>query len=112
MTITGLRIELAKGQDETLRFNVAGAAGATAATFFVAFQPSTASEMRDLEVDSAGGAIILTADGVDLIANVTLTAAQTESLPVGYRTFELWVTKGQHKPASTGTVIVLDSLRN
>lgn len=113
MTITGRRLTLYQGQDETIRFAVSGAAGATAAAFYVAVSSGAPADLHDLDLTTSGGDVTLTDAGADLQVDVRLTGAQTEALPLGFRVFELWVTKGgQTKPASIGVLMVTPSLRN
>ena len=66
MTITGRRLTLYQGQDETIRFAVSGAAGATAAAFYVAVSSGAPADLHDLDLTTSGGDVTLTDAGADL----------------------------------------------
>src|SRR3954470_17151302 len=99
MALTGRDFSLWQGQDEVVRVLVAGGAGASAASFYVAADETTVSANRDLVMTSGTPDVILTVIGPDLQVDIRLTALLTESIPTGLRRFELWIVKsGQAKP--------------
>ncbi len=106
-------LKVRRGQDLTVRFLCTGAAGASAATWYVA--PLSSSAVGDrVTWDSGGNGITMLTVGQVLQVDVTLTRAQTEALSVGRLFHQLWVVDGvgNHVPNAEGTLTVADSLRN
>lgn len=109
IAIGGARFELYHGQDETIRFLIAGATGAVSASLFIGRGPTTLAADRDMVLTSGAG-LTLSNLGLDLQIDAIFTNV-AETLPTGYRHWEMWVTKGGHpKPVRTGVVLVHPSL--
>lgn len=109
----GQNVKVRRGQDLILRFLCSGAAGASAATWYVAPRDSSAAGDR-LTWDSDGNGVAMLTVGQDLQVDVTLTRVQTEGFSVGRLFHQLWLIDGvgNHVPNAEGTLTVADSLRN
>lgn len=112
---TGQDIEIRKSEDAILAFTVPGQAAIQVARWFTAPQRESLPDEHVLDLDTEDeGGVTLSADGDDLIVEVTLTNEQTEAFPVGELHHELWLedVQGRRIPVAEGRIAVLDSLRN
>lgn len=112
--IAGATLSIRRGTSPTHTFaikNRDGTAknlvGATEITFAVA--ESRDAEIRDLQVLLGAGT---SHDGESGIVTLVLTATQTESLPIGMRWCELWITDsiGRRDVVGEGWCPVYDTL--
>ena len=113
--INGDRLTLRRGTSPTLIFAVVEAGtttpksliGATEVSLAIGAKNSAAA--RTLLITLEEG---ITHDGAGGLVTVTLTAAQTEALPVGTSWAELWITDstGQRDLAGAGACAVVDTL--
>lgn len=112
MTETRQDFEIRRGEGLTFPVAIPGEATATQAWWYVAEDRRTATADRDLVLQTGGSGIVLSPSGADLTALVSISAVQSEALPVGPRHHELWIqTTDGPRCVAEGTVSVLDSLR-
>jgi hypothetical protein len=113
---TGQDVEAYRGQPVSYVYHVPGGGGSTQAAWYCARSPQDPPAAVLLSLDEASGISMLTTDA-DLDVTVTLTAAQTDSLPgVGMALLhtELWLTPlpgSDPVPVATGTMTLKDSVR-
>ena len=112
MTETGQDFTIRRGEGLTFPVAIPGEAGATQAWWYVAEDRRAAVADRDLVLQTGGSGIVLSSSGPDVTALVSISAEQSEGLPVGPRHHELWLqTTAGPRCAAEGTITVLDSLR-
>lgn len=111
---TRQHVRIDKGGVKRLRFRCRGAAGATAAAWYIAARRTSILADHFLDLTSSTSAVTITNDGEDAIVVVVVNQAQTEALPAGAQFHQLWLSDagGDPVPAAEGTATVFDSLRN
>ena len=99
-----------QGAHRLVRYTVANGAGASDAEWYCAFGRN--SPMRLLSKTKTAGEVTLTDAGTQLLVDVELTGADTESLPIGALHCEVWTNKsGKFAPRAEGVMVIKGSLR-